>query len=185
MLKRKRVSKRSTNNSRKGRNSISGSAASAGNADSADSQAASSASAAAAAGFDMPQLVYANAHGHSESSSTTTPSRRSKFADRYYLYITSALFRGGKSYMVRETQKGRQCGFGQSLGRPIVWSISHYFSQPKKGFQSQRPDYLFLVQSRYSRVTNFQKRREKNQKSGQKKLSDLRQDNFLLFDKKK
>ena len=72
MLKRKRVSKRSTNNSRKGRNSISGSAASAGNADSADSQAASSASAAAAAGFDMPQLVHANAHGHPESSSTTT-----------------------------------------------------------------------------------------------------------------
>ena len=83
MLKRKRVSKRSTNNSRKGRNSISGSAASAGNADSADSQAASAAS-AAAAGFDMPQLVHANAHGHPESSSTTTPSRRSKFADRYH-----------------------------------------------------------------------------------------------------
>ena len=95
MLKRKRVSKRSTNNSRKGRNSISGSAASAGNADSADSQAASSASAAAAAGFDMPQLVHANAHGHPESSSTTTPSRRSKFADRYHLYITSALLGRG------------------------------------------------------------------------------------------
>ena len=38
MLKRKHVSKRSTNNSCKGRNSISGLAASAGNADSADSQ---------------------------------------------------------------------------------------------------------------------------------------------------
>ena len=102
MLKRKRVSKRSTNNSRKGRNSISGSAASAGNADSADSQAASAASAAAAAaaGFDMPQLVHANAHGHPESSSTTTPSRRSKFADRYHSYIYVSTFWGWQSDMV-------------------------------------------------------------------------------------
>ena len=105
MLKRKRVSKRSTNNSRKGRNSISGSAASAGNADSAESQAASSASAAAAAGFDMPQLVHANAHGHPESSSTTTPSRRSKFADRYHLYITSALLGVGNLHVLLNSKK--------------------------------------------------------------------------------
>ena len=52
MLKRKRVSKRSTNNSRKGRNSI-------GSGEESNSQAASAAS-AAAAGFDMPQLVHAH-----------------------------------------------------------------------------------------------------------------------------
>jgi E3 ubiquitin-protein ligase TRIP12 len=68
MLKRKRVSKRSTNNSRKGRNSI-------GSSEETSSQ---SAAAAAAAGFDMPQLV----HPPQTHESSSTPSRRSKLADR-------------------------------------------------------------------------------------------------------
>ncbi len=63
MLKRKRVSKRSTNNSRKGRNSIGGSE---------DVPLASGSGASSSTAFDMPTLA-------TESS---TPSRRSKFADR-------------------------------------------------------------------------------------------------------
>lgn len=60
MLKRKRVSKRSTNNSRKGRNSVSAAEEAGGTASSSQQS------------FDMPQLV----------NTQDTPSRRSKFADR-------------------------------------------------------------------------------------------------------
>lgn len=63
MLKRKRVSKRSTNNSRKGRST--GSLLASGN--SQDSEMASTS-------YDMPQLV--------DMTSTTPTSRRSKLADR-------------------------------------------------------------------------------------------------------
>ena len=73
MLKRKRVSKRSTNNSRKGRNSIGSSEET-----SSQSAAASQAASAGAAGFDMPQLV----HPPQTHESSSTPSRRSKLADR-------------------------------------------------------------------------------------------------------
>ena len=38
--------------------------------------------------------------------------------------------------------KSRPCGFGQSLGRPIVWSISHFFWSTRKNLFSLRE---FLV----------------------------------------
>ena len=37
--------------------------------------------------------------------------------------------------------KSRPCGFGQSLGRPIVQSFSHFFGRPKKKLSSLR-EYL-------------------------------------------
>ena len=40
--------------------------------------------------------------------------------------------------------KSRPCGFGQSLGRPIVRSISHFFGRPKKNLSSIR-SFLFTL----------------------------------------
>jgi hypothetical protein len=41
-------------------------------------------------------------------------------------------------------QKRRPCTFGQSLGRPIFRSISHFvFVTPRRIVQSQRPEIIF------------------------------------------
>ena len=90
-------------------------------------------------------------------------------------------------------QKGRPCGFVQSLGRPIVQSISHFLWLAKGKLSRLRDRTIFFVhsldffvRSRYQRVTNFQKRLDKKFKRVNKKnVHSLRSDNFLLADHKK
>ena len=73
---------------------------------------------------------------------------------RWALFKIAAPLRVKRRFM---KYKGGPCGFGQSLGRPIVRSISHFFLVNQKKIDSfQRPDNFFLstlliffVQSRY------------------------------------
>ena len=79
--------------------------------------------------------------------------------------------------------KSRPCGFGQSLGQPIVRSFSHFFWSTKKKLSSLR-EFLVslwfflvslvwsLVTLWYQRVTNFQTRLKKKIRALPKKIRD-------------
>ena len=79
------------------------------------------------------------------------------------------------------------CGFGQSLGRPIghfsfIWSAQKNWLISETGQFFLSAFLGFFVQSRYSRVTNFQKRREKKFKSVDKRnclISETGQFSFV------
>ena len=55
---------------------------------------------------------------------------------------------------LRYTLKSRPCGFGQSLGRPIVRSISHFFWSTKEKFVQYQ---IFFVHSLEFFVQSFLK----------------------------
>ena len=53
-------------------------------------------------------------------------------------------------------QKGRPCGFVQSLGRPIVWSISIFLVGKKKIVPSPRLDNFFCPTKKKEKLTTGQ-----------------------------